>query len=259
MSQATPEQATNLQELFAPELQTPESIFSSQTLNPADRANLITKVYSDFGIFTPETAEQAPELITPKIEQLTSENPDQALEPFVAVNLTQQYGRATLVSAFDQKQAEDDQTWVYDDLWGKCDLANLNRRTIGGEEPKLGDVRAQLLTPPENTHNEPGLQAVGEWAMTLKEQAEFAKGKTLLNVTDYILMQAMRREEGVPLMDLPTFTRFIQMDTKTVDGGSCVGGASVYGSRLFLDRSNGLASDGSGIRLSVGPKEDLNS
>ncbi len=250
MSQATPEQATNLQELFAPELQTPESIFSSQTLNPADRANLITKVYSDFGIFTPETAEQAPELITPKIEQLTSENPDQALEPFVAVNLTQQYGRATLVSAFDQKQEEETFTWP--DLWNQYNLENLNRRTIDGEEPSPGDVRAQLLTPPENDHQESGLQATSK---NLKDRIKFVGSKTLLNLTDYILLQALRREEDSPLMDKPTFTRFAQMDPKTVDGDSYVGSASVGGSQLSLSRSGGHAYGDGGIRLSVGPKE----
>ncbi len=248
MSQTSPEQATNLRDLFSPELQT--SIPTG--VDPADRARLITKVYTDFNIFSPDTAEQAPELITPQIEQLVSENPDQALEPFVAVNLTKNYWLSTLIFAFDQAQSKDNKTRVSDELWDQYDLANINRRTTGGEEPAPGDVRAQILTEPENDYQEAGLQATKKY---LKEQIKFAKGKTLLNLTDYVLLQALRREEGAPLMDAPTFTRFVQLDKKSVGGDSFVGDADADGSRLEVGGSGELAYGRYGVRFSVGLEE----
>lgn len=262
MSKASPEiaQLGNITDLFVPELQNVvnnETSTPVDTVDPTDRANLITKVYADFGIFSPETAEQAPELLVSQIEQLIQSNPGTELEPFVVVNLSRQFGRLALISAFDQKQDSSDETYVWDDIWDQYDLANINRRTVdGGQEPQLGDVRAQILTKSENSYQESGLQATDK---NLDAQKEFARAKILLNLTDYVLIQALRREEDYQLMDTNTFTRFVQMDKKKVDGDSIVGIAYVVGSRLRLSGSNGRADDYGGVRLSVGQTEDLNS
>lgn len=261
MSKASPEiaQIGNITDLFVTELQNVvnnETSTPVDTVDPTDRANLITKVYTGFGIFTPETAEQAPELLVSQIEQLIQSNPGTELEPFVVVNLSRQFGRPALISAFDQKQDSSARTYVRNDLWDQYDLANINRRTVdGGQESQLGDVRAQILTKSENSYQESGLQATNK---NLDVQKEFARAKILLNLTDYVLIQALRREEDYQLMDTNTFTRFVQMDKKNM-GDSCVGGASVIGGQLELVRSYVRANDSDGVRLSVGQTEDLNS
>lgn len=236
----------SFEQLLAPSLQTAREL---PIVDTGDRAQLITKVYADMGIFDPEQAEAAPELLRPELNALAKQHPD--TESFVAINLTEEFGLRALMTAFDREQSSvTPATWYRDNIWDQYDLTNLNRRSVDGDnEPVPNTVRGQVLTV-DNNYNETGLVATNK---NLAEQREAVASDTLLNATDYILLQAMRRENGEPLMDRQTWTRFVQMDQKTFGDVSSVGGALVYDTRLYLKDSGGIMFDNSGgVRRSVG-------
>lgn len=224
-------------------------------VNPVDRARLITKVYKDFGIFSDEYAEQAPERLASKIERLTQGYQGTPLEPFEVVNLTQAYDCTALISAFNQGQRRIDTETKVDNIWSRYDLENLNRRTIDGEEPSQGDVRAHILFPQLGSYGRAGLNSL---YANREKMRGFVKDKTLLNVTDYVLLQAMRREEGSTLMDIGTSSHFVQMDEKEAGCNMMVvGGVRVkFGTVLELTKSIGgapYAFDAyGGVRFSAG-------
>lgn len=239
---------------FVPELKVDQSteVQAVKVIDPKDQADLITKVYSELGLFAAELAEQAPELIIPDMETLASDHANKQLEPFVVVNLTAYFGLRGLISVFNRKQGRKSKTWAFSSLWYQYDLNNLNRRRTDGQndqEPLPGTVRGHVLSAPESEHNEVGLQHTNK---NTTEQRQATKGQTLLNITDYILIQAMRREKGQSQLDVPTFTKFPQLDKKLAVGYSCVGGADWREDLLSLGGSGDFAYPSGGLRLSVG-------
>ncbi|PID31348.1 hypothetical protein CR983_01535 [Candidatus Saccharibacteria bacterium] len=145
-----------------------------------------------------------------------------------------------------------------DELWDRYDLANLNRRrTDGGAEPLDGEVRCHDLTIC-NQHHEQGLVA-GENDLDemVAQRRKLEQGNVLLNVVDWICIEAMRRECGEPSLDTHTVTRFVQMDDRIVGSrGSTIGSAHSFdtGAQVVaLDESfGGVRRSDAGVRRSVG-------
>ena len=243
-----------LTDLFVPELIDVYDIDYVGNPSPKDQAELIALVYTNLGIFRPDMAEKAPELITPQIEALYQTHPDTALEPFVTFNLRSASEFRALLRNFDKGQPGKRQTTLYDKLWDKYDLDELNScRTDGQAEPTIGLIRGHVLSAPENDYNELGLIGTNK---TLAEQRQLAIGQTLLNITEYTAIQAMRRETGQRLdqqpLDTQTYTRFPQLKDRSLYGFSCVGFADWRYDQLYLDGSRVDAGQAGGVRISLG-------
>ena len=243
-----------LTELFTPELKITSTASNSNTVSnpdPKDQAELITEVYTDLGIFNSATAEQAPELLAPQIEALYLANPDTALKPFLQINLTPAFGLITLLHNFDKIQFDNPSTWISKKIWDQYDLSALNsRRTYGHKEPTPGLVRGHVLSPAENDVSEPGLVHTNK---TTTMQRQLAVGQTLLNITDYIAIQAMSRETDKRLLGPQTVTSFPQLPENTLDGDVfCVGNACWNDGRLYLGGSDEHAFRFVGVRVSLG-------
>jgi hypothetical protein len=127
-------------------------------------------------------------------------------------------------------------------------------------------VRSMLVGGEDNDYGEAGLYLVNhdvaaQKRLADKKIAEFGKehhGLELapLDVVGYLLLDAIRRELGEPLLDVPTWTRFIYMDAKRPGGGVCVPEAYAYDGSLKLDgRWVERSLSRAGVRFSVGDKE----
>lgn len=263
----------NPKSIFTPEFAGPTvgsgEINSSRTgiasRDPEERADAIIRVYRNLGIYGKEHEKSERERILPDVTALTEEyDKNQGIQsiPFVVVNLATNSALTTLISAFDNKLPNtSSKTFVFSDLWDQYTATDINCRTVkGGREPVVQSVRAHILTQPENHHEEPGLELVRSNGMKLTEQRKQAEkleasGKNLLNLTDYVILQALIADgEGLSPLDRQTVTRFPQLPEKYIRGGSCVGGAYWSRDGLYLDGSYGLAGSGCGVRSSVGPK-----
>jgi len=195
-----------------------------------------------------------------KLQTSTTESPASAVEPFIAIELTDKFGITSLAKAFDaKKQGQHTRgTYVEDELWDQYTPAELNSRRVGqkattvaqGSEV-LGEARAMVLGNEENTYSEAGLHHTGQ---NLKNQIKAVKDLGLINPADYIILQAQRREAGETPLDTKTFTRFVQLEKKSAGGDSYVPNAYWRGVRLGLFGSLELARSSVGVRLSVGPE-----
>ena len=248
MSNAQTSEFQPLTELFTPWLKENNS---SNNTDPKDQANLITKVYTSLSIFDSATAERAPELLVPQIKALYEANPDADLEPFLQINLTPAFGLRTLLHYFDKKKPNNRRTWINYELLDKYHLIALNsRRTDDQSEPIPGLVRGHVLSPAENYNNEPGLAHTSK---NTTHHRQLAIGQTLLSITDYITIQAMRRETDKQQLDTRTFTRFPQLPDKSFVGTPSVVRASWhYVDQLRLSASSVSAFPDSGFRVSLG-------
>ena len=238
---------------FAPEAPHPVHVAAvGYEAARTDTPELITAVYRKLGVFTPEAAEKAPELLKPAIANLRETHASLSLEPFVAIELTERFGLRALVAHFDKAYNGHNKTFVWPGLWSQYDLVSLNRRTIDGQsEPTSDSLRGHVLTIGQNQYNEPGLVDTNK---NMDAQRDFAKNQTLLNVTDWLLLEAMRRENGQESFDTQTVTRFPQMEQKTVGGVSFVGFAGSGGRRAVLYGSSDWMDPNVGVRFSVGQK-----
>ncbi|PID99661.1 hypothetical protein CSA80_00120 [Candidatus Saccharibacteria bacterium] len=214
---STPDSPASIRDFMRPEYTAPPS----RTWSVEDIANCITAVYVKLDIFDPEKAEKAPELIASQIEQLHEkisanhkEYPIGMTEPFVVVNFTRLGGLAKLVDNFREEfHTPVRYDWELDEWDG---IVDINRRRLDdGPEPEFGEVR--VLDPsPSNRRKEPGLFVGGRGysGKTVAKTREYAKNLgTLINAADFIGLQAMRMERGLPLLGSTsdTTTSFPQM------------------------------------------------
>ena len=259
---------SNPLEVLSLKSRSPET--ESTVVSYADTAHLIIEVYSKLGLFIPAQAEQAPELLTPAVAELTEVTTTQKIdiEPFLAIDLNSNFALQALISAYDNHSDINGNrpptTYVDDQQWSAYDLANINCRTLSNSnqpEPITPAIRGMLVAV-DNEYDEPGLTHTylpihKQRQAIAKQQAEHHKHNSEthlhpLNITDYIVLNALRRELGSPLLDTQTYTRFPQLDKKLVGGDSYVGGAVSHDGRLWLSDSYGHACPVGGARLSVG-------
>lgn len=230
----------SVKDLFVPSLGGRQTHEAAPRVN-TDRADLITKVYTDMGIFSPEEAEQAPEVLrsNPLINQIGS---------FIVVNLTPEHNLESLMASYSRGRRCPTIPWPT--LWNQYSLADINRRTVpekSGVEPAHGEIRVHTQTLPENERNETGLVGVNK---DLETQRKIIGDSVVLNLTDYVLLQKIRQEEGLDPLDRETYTRFPQMDYRLASYGSCVGKACWDGGRLRVNECYGSADYRVGYRLS---------
>lgn len=225
----------------------------------AERTALAVATFDSLGFVRDKGA--ATEAIEQKMQKLQisiTESPATAVEPFIAIELTDKFSVTALKEAFDAKiQGENNcDTYVYQKLWDQYSPAELNSRRVGQKATTvaqgikvLGEARAMVLGNEGNTYSEAGLYHTDQ---NLKNQIEAVKDLGLINPVDYIILQAQRREAGETPLDTNTFTRFVQLDKKSAGGFSGVPDARWGGDRLRLDGSGALAVSDVGVRLSVG-------
>jgi hypothetical protein len=189
-----------------------------------------------------------------------------SIEPFIGLELPNDFAFNALVTAFDKKQPVD--TYIFDLLWSQYDANELNSRIMQvsktPEVTKAGSVRGEALAMllGGNNNDEPGLYFTGK---NLKAQKNAAKDEKtsydnshgnskllIANPADYIIVNAQRREAGQPLLDRSTFSRFVQLAMKTAYGSSCLLSALSSGGRLRLAGSGGDARSNGGVRLLAG-------
>ncbi len=243
------EAPTSINQLFTPELGG-LAVPVSELSPSSDRAVLITKVYTDMGIFSPGFAEQAPEL-------LRTQPGIMAVDSFVVVNLTPEYNLGSLMTGYNKGQKRPTTPWA--PLWNQYSHESINRRTVpgqgqGGIKPTHGEVRVHIATAPENSYDESGLSGT---AKDIAEQRALIGSRVVMNLTDYTLLQKLRQEEGREPLDIRTFTRFPQMDFRTVNGGSCVGGADWRDDLSDVYESDDFDDDQIGFRFSGAAKNIL--
>ena len=167
------------------------------------------------------------------------------------------------ISKFDEKQQYSTYTW--DALLGAYSSTDHNVA-----RPKSGLTAGVLLNDttkpkdreqPANEYNEAGLvhanHTVPEQRAAIEREQDAAKeaGVELnpANITEYLVTQAKRRQAGLPLLDKPTVTRFVQYPDKNIDGHSVVPSAYVDGGgRLRLGGAYvDVAWDHRGVRRVV--------
>lgn len=171
-----------------------------------------------------------------------------------------------LIAAFDGKQKYS--TFVWDDLWNSYTHGDHNDDR-GGSRLHAGVMLNDTTDPTDreqkaNNYSEVGLvygnQTVSEQRASVVAEAKQAATQGVIldaaTFTDYLVVQAKRRQAGLPLLDQLTSTRFVWYPEKEKDIGSSstvVPSANVdFGSRLKLSGANfGDAWSGYGVRRVV--------
>jgi hypothetical protein len=156
-------------------------------------------------------------------------------------------GLYKLIESFDKGQEYG--TYVWRELWDRLGDADLR----GGEAALSAGIllndttKPSDRTQPANGYDEAGLvhanHTVPEQRAAIEKEKSTAKqaGVNLdpIAITEYLVTQAKRRRAGLPLLDKPTVTRFVQYPEQNIVGGVYVLGAIVDGdSRLDLGGSS---------------------
>ena len=136
------------------------------------------------------------------------------------------FSLSKLVAAFDAKQEYG--TSVWEELWGSYTPDTHNgQRGNGTAHVLLNDSRNPADTHEKaNEYDEAGLvyvnQTVPQQRESLSDEAQIAAdhGVVLspISFTEYMVVQAKRRQAGLPLLDKPTVTRFTQYPDKKIGG-----------------------------------------
>jgi hypothetical protein len=151
----------------------------------------------------------------------------------------------SLLDRFDKQQPH--KTSVTEDIWDRQD------HTVG-QADSLNPVIAlndthdlKDSTRPVNGYDETGLvnvtQTVDEQRYNLATEAKLAANKSIeiqpMSIGQYVVLQAKRREAGLPLLDERTATRLVQYPNRTYGDRQAVPVVSVGGDgQLRLDRSH---------------------
>jgi hypothetical protein len=166
-----------------------------------------------------------------------------------------------LIVNFDAKQTYE--TAVWKDLWSQYGKADHNQSRPSVDTGVLlnDTTKPKDRSQPANNYDEAGLvhtkHTVAEQrAAIIREQTEASQTGVELNpvsLTQYMVVQAKRRQAGLPLLDKSTFTRFVQYPEKGIDGRSCVPDASVGsdGRLLLYGTDVGRSWDRGGVRRVV--------
>lgn len=229
-----------------------------QPYDTGDSVELAVATYQNLGLIADEG--KAREAFGQEIASLQAALPESVTtQPHDIVMVTRlgELSFANLIDRYNQLTTSkgNPPTEPWEPLWGKYTDEELNQGQTAAME-----ARAVLLGG-ENEYNEPGLyytrQTLKEQRKSLKEAQSEHDGKaTTLNSVSpasYMVRNAMQLERGEQLMDRPTFTRFIELDSKRVGVISYVPLAdSVSDGRVCLLESHELAYPRGGVRLSVG-------
>lgn len=246
----------DLKELWRDELQ-PTAV---NVPDPRDRADVIARAYDELGLWSPEQREAAPDLIRASLGELAATGHELQMETYVAVPLTEAFDLTNFVASYDKLPAKagyyKGETSIYRPLWSQYKTSELGL-------PAASGARGMVTGNEPNDYDEPGLYFTGQAAD--KQRKNAAKRVTeltnageldasVLDPAGWLALNAIRRYEGKPLLDRQTFTRFVQMEQKTADGGSWLPDAYSRGGQLRLSGSVGRAVSDDGVRFSVGPK-----
>ncbi len=226
---------------------------AAETFSVADRTYLaVAALGSLFTIDKPQKIEQVGQYMQ-SLHDALSENPlGVAVEPFMPTLLTNKFGLHALIKAFDAEQAV--KTYTYPTLWQQHTVAELNSRQVIADTDQTADggttgqARVMLLG---GTHaSEPGLYATGE---AFADGLQAGGNLSFINLVDYFMLNAQRREEGRPLLDTQTFTSFPQLGVKDADGGPRFPSstASRDGQVMLCTLDGGVQSN-RGFRISLG-------
>jgi len=139
-----------------------------------------------------------------------------------------------LIKAFDKKQKTE--SYIYKYLLDQYDLSSDKWRV----DFVLPDL---MFTSQTSDEQKKSLR---------KQQKNYKVGLQSIDPRTYVMLDAIRIENGEKLLDGTTFTRFAQLPMKTSGGYSWVPRVDSVGGRVYLDRSRGRAYSYEGLRASVG-------
>lgn len=227
--------------------------------NTGDAVELAVTTYNSLGLLSDESkareafGEVIESFVATLSEAVTAESYDIVMVPKLG-----ELSLGDLIDRYDQLtgQKGNPETYVWK-LWDRYSSEELNQGQTAAIEP-----RAVLLSG-KNDYAEAGLyftdQRLKQQRKSLKEaQKNHNADATTLNslpIAGYMVRNAMQLERGEQLMDRPTYTRFIELDSKRVGGFSHVPDARSGGDgRVRLRESYEDAIPYVGVRLSVGPK-----
>lgn len=240
--------------------------------NISERADLAVATYGSLGLVADKA--EALDGFTASFQALHDSlageygSDEPALEPFIGIELNDNFGFMALKSAFDKRQAIE--TYIDHPIWDQVSLDELNRRSLDGAAKTAratsginGQALAMVLGGDRT--DSPGLYFISK---NLKDQIKavrtdrinFSKNhsateRLLINPADTIVLNAQRREAGQDLLDGQTFGRYVQIDKKSALGDSWVPRSGSHGGRLRFRGSDDVARSGGGVRLSVGQTE----
>lgn len=150
-------------------------------------------------------------------------------------------GLKKLLAKFDTKGTKRQRpSYIWEDLWESYETYQHKFGTDIDTEPIAAFALNNSTSPisptdPANRYSEAGLvytdKNVVEQQEYLRKEQTAAKqlGVDLesMTVSQYIVLQAKRRQAGLPLLDRSTFTCFIQYPNRIINDVSCVPGARV--------------------------------
>ncbi len=253
----------------------PETTVSAPDLiNVAARTGIAVAAFNSLGLVDdmPAATEHIGLQMLALRDELKVQSPDVAVEPYIPLELSADFGLGDLIKAFDAKQRHD--SYVNKSLWGQYTPGELNARRVGEHAVavvNLGSGAARAMLLGGNRSKESGLYHTGK---STKKQIKAVTGQELVTPADYIILNAQRREAGEAQLDTSSFTRFVQLDKKTPrDFGwptvaawvffqlgmigprfSTVTTADCYKGQLRLGGSGVGRRSNIGVRLSVGSR-----
>jgi hypothetical protein len=250
---------------------TAEQPFQKGIFNVTEQSELAVATFKSlgFGVDQGEALEAFTQKFRGLHAALTAERADVVVEPFIGITLTDGFGICALKSAFDAKQKVE--SYYYDVLWGQYTANELNTRSMLEGNPSVApdgvEGRALAMLHGGDRSDEKGLYFTakqitgknGQIEAVKKAETDHKASHTqtellVVNPSDYVMINAQRREQGLPLLDRPTYTRFVQLAMKSAEGRSWLLRAYSDGGQLRLYGSFDYADSFDGVRLLMGQK-----
>lgn len=195
-----------------------------------DQLNL--KVLASFGITAAPSLEQIKSALTDKQLKYIEKHKAQLV-------ITPSKALYELIDLFDKKQSQE--TYIYKSLWDQYDFGS--------------SWRVDFVLPDLKFTN----QTYEKQRESLAKEKKSCKGLDSIDPRTYIMLNAIRRENGEDLLDTSTWTRLIQLPKKSSDGDSWVPLVDSFGGQVYLGASDGGAYSLVGVRVSVGQDLDFKS
>lgn len=240
------------------------SSFAPDALKPAntmkvggyvDEARLIVTVCDKLvGGLKGDAGERMQELLPRDIEGLLKEHG--RVEPFLALNLTSGFGLSKLIKNFNTMFRSTKETqpvrFAGRRYWEESNfgLHVLNKRTIDTSSSPIGQLSLRgAVTAIDNKYDEGGLILTSQ---TNLKQREYTTGTNLINITDWLFLEAKRRLAGLPSLDKDTRTRFSQMPIILTGYAGLVGAVDSNKGHITVGTSSAAADPKVGVRCSLG-------
>lgn len=174
-------------------------------VNHVDEADLIVTVCDKLVGLSDETKERLTEFLPADIALLRSQQDTPFLiEPFLAINLTEEFGIWALVGNFDQAYDDKKKATNLPTYWDKLKTGTLNRRAL---TQSVGQLSLRGTEQIVSQSGEDGL-FLTDFRVHEQRDSTVVDDRVIYNPTDWLFVESMRREAGLPSLDRHTYTGF---------------------------------------------------